>query len=170
MHLFGCWQVSVLDIDICGPSIPRVMGAEGQQVGCLYPDITSIRLFITVQPFVVCWNDDLSPMIVRIFRALQSLTFMQYAFLKGNRAYCNNYYCKLSPGTIFSKFLKILFFYSVLKMCVFFQVHQSSSGWSPVVMCDLFQSVLILTVLIASVYVTVINSNVCCKGFLLLTV
>lgn len=25
-------QVSVLDIDICGPSIPRVMGAEGQQV------------------------------------------------------------------------------------------------------------------------------------------
>jgi Mrp family chromosome partitioning ATPase len=25
-------QVSVLDIDICGPSIPKVMGAEGQQV------------------------------------------------------------------------------------------------------------------------------------------
>ena len=25
-------QVAVLDIDICGPSIPRLMGCEGEQV------------------------------------------------------------------------------------------------------------------------------------------
>jgi len=25
-------QVSVLDVDICGPSIPRIMGLEGEQV------------------------------------------------------------------------------------------------------------------------------------------
>ena len=27
-----CRQVGVLDIDICGPSIPKMMGVEGQQV------------------------------------------------------------------------------------------------------------------------------------------
>jgi len=25
-------QVSVLDVDICGPSMPRIMGLEGEQV------------------------------------------------------------------------------------------------------------------------------------------
>jgi len=30
MH--GGKQVSVLDVDICGPSIPRIMGLEGEQV------------------------------------------------------------------------------------------------------------------------------------------
>jgi len=28
------WQVSVLDVDICGPSMPRIMGLEGEQVCC----------------------------------------------------------------------------------------------------------------------------------------
>jgi len=31
LFLFHC-QVSVLDVDICGPSIPRIMGLEGEQV------------------------------------------------------------------------------------------------------------------------------------------
>ena len=26
-------QVSLLDVDICGPSIPRIVGLEGEQVG-----------------------------------------------------------------------------------------------------------------------------------------
>ena len=31
-ELYVYIQVGVLDIDICGPSIPRVMGLEGEQV------------------------------------------------------------------------------------------------------------------------------------------
>jgi Mrp family chromosome partitioning ATPase len=27
-----CKQVGLLDIDICGPSIPKIMGLEGQQI------------------------------------------------------------------------------------------------------------------------------------------
>ena len=27
-----CLQVAVLDVDICGPSIPKLMGLEGEQV------------------------------------------------------------------------------------------------------------------------------------------
>ena len=30
-HCF-CFQVAVLDVDICGPSIPRILGVEGEQV------------------------------------------------------------------------------------------------------------------------------------------
>ena len=30
--LFSIFQVAVLDVDICGPSIPKVMGLEGEQV------------------------------------------------------------------------------------------------------------------------------------------
>lgn len=26
--------MALLDVDICGPSIPRMMGLEGEQVGC----------------------------------------------------------------------------------------------------------------------------------------
>lgn len=26
------FQIAVLDVDICGPSIPKVMGLEGEQV------------------------------------------------------------------------------------------------------------------------------------------
>ena len=29
MYIF---QIAVLDVDICGPSIPKVMGLEGEQV------------------------------------------------------------------------------------------------------------------------------------------
>jgi len=32
MLMFISKQVSVLDVDICGPSIPRIMGLEGEQV------------------------------------------------------------------------------------------------------------------------------------------
>jgi len=38
MHIYiyisSCYilQVGVLDVDICGPSIPKVMGLEGEQV------------------------------------------------------------------------------------------------------------------------------------------
>lgn len=28
----ACFQVALLDIDICGPSIPKIMGLEGEQV------------------------------------------------------------------------------------------------------------------------------------------
>ena len=30
--LVCCTQVGLLDVDICGPSIPRVVGVEGEQV------------------------------------------------------------------------------------------------------------------------------------------
>lgn len=26
-------QVGLMDVDICGPSVPRIMGLEGEQVG-----------------------------------------------------------------------------------------------------------------------------------------
>ena len=32
-RFLSAFQVAVLDVDICGPSIPRVMGLEGEQVG-----------------------------------------------------------------------------------------------------------------------------------------
>jgi len=32
MHCFFMFQIAVLDVDICGPSIPKVMGLEGEQV------------------------------------------------------------------------------------------------------------------------------------------
>lgn len=35
MNVLDVLKVGVLDIDICGPSIPKVMGLEGEQVGSL---------------------------------------------------------------------------------------------------------------------------------------
>lgn len=32
MHCYFMFQIAVLDVDICGPSIPKVMGLEGEQV------------------------------------------------------------------------------------------------------------------------------------------
>lgn len=32
MLCFFMFQIAVLDVDICGPSIPKVMGLEGEQV------------------------------------------------------------------------------------------------------------------------------------------
>ena len=31
-YIFYEFQIAVLDVDICGPSIPKVMGLEGEQV------------------------------------------------------------------------------------------------------------------------------------------
>lgn len=41
-------QVAVLDIDICGPSIPKVMGLEGEQVhhsGSGWSPVVSVEPF-----------------------------------------------------------------------------------------------------------------------------
>lgn len=32
LHCYFMFQIAVLDVDICGPSIPKVMGLEGEQV------------------------------------------------------------------------------------------------------------------------------------------
>ena len=32
LYVRTCHQVAVLDVDVCGPSIPLVMGLEGEQV------------------------------------------------------------------------------------------------------------------------------------------
>lgn len=32
MKIMNVFQIAVLDVDICGPSIPKVMGIEGEQV------------------------------------------------------------------------------------------------------------------------------------------
>ena len=39
MHYYFMFQIAVLDVDICGPSIPKVMGLEGEQVRFLLQDI-----------------------------------------------------------------------------------------------------------------------------------
>lgn len=39
MHYYFIFQIAVLDVDICGPSIPKVMGLEGEQVRFLLQDI-----------------------------------------------------------------------------------------------------------------------------------
>lgn len=38
MHYYFIFQIAVLDVDICGPSIPKVMGLEGEQVRFLLQD------------------------------------------------------------------------------------------------------------------------------------
>lgn len=38
MHYYFTFQIAVLDVDICGPSIPKVMGLEGEQVRFLLQD------------------------------------------------------------------------------------------------------------------------------------
>ena len=47
--LTGHFQVAVLDIDICGPSIPRIMGLEGEQVSCRL--VANLPHCITYRPF-----------------------------------------------------------------------------------------------------------------------
>ena len=32
LRCYFMFQIAVLDVDICGPSIPKVMGLEGEQV------------------------------------------------------------------------------------------------------------------------------------------
>lgn len=39
MYYYFMFQIAVLDVDICGPSIPKVMGLEGEQVRFLLQDI-----------------------------------------------------------------------------------------------------------------------------------
>ena len=40
------FQIAVLDVDICGPSIPKVMGLEGEQVRFLLQDtVVDVRQF-----------------------------------------------------------------------------------------------------------------------------
>ena len=46
MHYYFMFQIAVLDVDICGPSIPKVMGLEGEQVRFLLQDIVvDVRQF-----------------------------------------------------------------------------------------------------------------------------
>ena len=49
------FQIAVLDVDICGPSIPKVMGLEGEQVRFLLQDIVvDLRQFGGGGGGVVC--------------------------------------------------------------------------------------------------------------------
>lgn len=46
MHYYFMFQIAVLDVDICGPSIPKVMGLEGEQVRFLLQDtVVDVRQF-----------------------------------------------------------------------------------------------------------------------------
>ena len=46
MHYYFIFQIAVLDVDICGPSIPKVMGLEGEQVRFLLQDtVVDVRQF-----------------------------------------------------------------------------------------------------------------------------
>lgn len=46
MHYYFMFQIAVLDVDICGPSIPKVMGLEGEQVRFLLQDtVVDLRQF-----------------------------------------------------------------------------------------------------------------------------
>lgn len=46
MHYYFMFQIAVLDVDICGPSIPKVMGLEGEQVRFLLQDtVVNVRQF-----------------------------------------------------------------------------------------------------------------------------
>ena len=40
---FCLFQIAVLDVDICGPSIPKVMGLEGEQVRLFCCVTTGLR-------------------------------------------------------------------------------------------------------------------------------
>lgn len=39
-----CLQVALLDVDICGPSIPRIMGLEGEQVSCVSQSSSNMNI------------------------------------------------------------------------------------------------------------------------------
>lgn len=45
-----CFQVAVLDVDICGPSMPKILGVEGEQVYALInkesPKKFSVRISV----------------------------------------------------------------------------------------------------------------------------
>ena len=55
MHYYFTFQIAVLDVDICGPSIPKVMGLEGEQVRFLLQDtVVNVRQFGGGRGVVVC--------------------------------------------------------------------------------------------------------------------
>lgn len=55
MHYYFMFQIAVLDVDICGPSIPKVMGLEGEQVRFLLQDtVVDVRQFGGGGGVVVC--------------------------------------------------------------------------------------------------------------------
>ena len=41
------WQVALLDVDLCGPSIPRVLGLEDKEVNPLPIAMTHVLLLVT---------------------------------------------------------------------------------------------------------------------------
>lgn len=43
-NVFCHVQVAILDLDVCGPSMPRVMGLLGEEVSCKYTLICNVTL------------------------------------------------------------------------------------------------------------------------------
>ena len=75
MHYYFMFQIAVLDVDICGPSIPKVMGLEGEQVRFLLQDtVVDVRQFgVGGGGVVVC------VVLTRLTRRVQRRSFLQLA-------------------------------------------------------------------------------------------